>query len=179
MTADLGTDEVVTTTVGPQGQLGRRRVSASRPGAGPRHVAFVDDHLVCVVNELDSTVTSAAVGPDGGLEWRARLALAPEGLPAGIIAAGSSRVVVSVRTDSTVTAVRVDADGSLRLLGTGPCGGRWPRAVGMSPDGDFIVVANQHSDEVTVLRPPPEGAGAVLSRLAVPAPACVAVRPST
>jgi 6-phosphogluconolactonase len=53
------------------------------------------------------------------------------------------------------------------------CGGDWPRNFAVSPSGKYILVANQRSNEVSVLPAGSNQAGEPLSSLQFNAPACV------
>jgi 6-phosphogluconolactonase len=63
----------------------------------------------------------------------------------------------------------------LTSLGFSSCGGDWPRNFALSPAGEFILVANQKSDEVAIL--PLERAtgmpGEMLAGAAARGPACI------
>jgi 6-phosphogluconolactonase len=45
----------------------------------------------------------------------------------------------------------VNEDGSLKLVSIQPCGGNWPRNFALAPGGQFLLVANQNSNEISVL----------------------------
>lgn len=54
--------------------------------------------------------------------------------------------------------------------------GTWPRHFAVSPDGRFLVVANEHSGQLTALAVGPDGvAGAPLASVAMPGASYVAV----
>jgi 6-phosphogluconolactonase len=69
----------------------------------------------------------------------------------------------------------VNEDGSLKLVSIPPCGGNWPRNFALAPGGQFLLVANQNSNEICVL-PVLEGSeslGAPVARASVSAASCI------
>ncbi|WP_232667249.1 lactonase family protein [Pseudonocardia sp. TRM90224] len=168
---DLGTDEL---------RLLEGGIAADvPPGTGPRHFVEVAGGVV-VAGELDSTVhvlvaeggkhraveqhpATATPAPDGGRNY-----------PSHITATGS-RVIVAVRGADVLSTFTVGSnDGApvLAHLADTPTGGAWPRHFAVLDD--LVVVANQNSSELTLLRlDPSTGHGTVLDRRPHPAPACV------
>jgi 6-phosphogluconolactonase len=67
----------------------------------------------------------------------------------------------------------VGAGGRLSLVKHQNCGGDWPRNFAVSPSGKYILVANQRSNEVSVLPSGSDQAGDPLPGLKFNAPACV------
>ncbi|MNW66134.1 Lactonase, 7-bladed beta-propeller [compost metagenome] len=69
----------------------------------------------------------------------------------------------------------------LEHLADTPLGGAWPRHFAVlapagdgTPEADLVVVANQNSSNLTVLRiDRADGAGTLVDELAIPVPACV------
>lgn len=161
LAADLGTDEVVTHAIAPDsGELSPHRVDRMRPGAGPRLVRFHPDaDLVCIVNELDNTLTLARWEPaTGALEMLQTVPTLPAGLVSDNLAAGlafdGSSVFVSNRGHDSIAAFSLTGDARLESVGWFPSGGRWPRAIEIDPEGRRLVVANEHSDGVAVISLP-------------------------
>ena len=133
----------------------------TRPGAGPRHLAFHPKlPIVWVLNELDSTVTTC--------RWNDRRgALAPiqvvTTLPSDftgysttseIAATPDGRFVYcSNRGHDSVTAYAADANsGSLTAIGWQPTQGRVPRFIGLDPAGRFLHAANEQGDTIVTFR---------------------------
>jgi 6-phosphogluconolactonase len=67
----------------------------------------------------------------------------------------------------------VGAGGRLSLVKHQNCGGDRPRNFAVSPSGKYILVANQRSNEVSVLPSGSDQAGDPLPGLKFNAPACV------
>lgn len=153
VSVDLGTDSVrVCALTG--GGLTLHRETALRPGSGPRHLAFhPDGSYAYVVNELAPTVTVCRWGAaDATLTPLAEtpvLTGAPAGdaYPSGIVASPDGRFVwTATRGEDVLSAFAVEGEG-LRLLGTVPCGGHWPRA--LTEAAGVLYVANERSGDVT------------------------------
>ncbi|MGH2524753.1 MAG: lactonase family protein, partial [Anaerolineales bacterium] len=181
--ADLGIDQLVVYQF--DAAAGRLRPHTSvntRPGAGPRHLAFhPSGRQVYVANELDSTVVVYDYeAVSGALHERQVLSTLPPGAPENIVAdihvsPDGGHVYVSNRGHNSLAVFRIGAEGRLTPLAIQPCGGNWPRNFTLAPNGRFILVANQYSDEVSVL-PVPQGTavlGAPVSRLTVSQASCI------
>lgn len=157
---DLGNDVLYTYELGADGGLSE--VEAARlelaPGAGPRHVDFhPNGRDLFLLNELDSTVVS--LRRDGaGFAVRATVSTLPEGF-AGESTAGAIRVAPSGRhlfvsnrgpDSDTIAILAFVADGGeLTLLSAVPSGGGVPRDIELSPDGRYLLVANQDGENIT------------------------------
>lgn len=179
--ADLGLDAVMMYAF--DGAAGRLRLHAevrTRPGAGPRHMAFnpAGDRLY-VANELDNTVAvfdydaaAAAFQPRQVVETL------PPGAPENTVAdlhLGGGRLYVSNRGHNSLAVFEITAEGGLHRVAVASCGGDWPRNFALAPGGRFVVVANQNSGTVDVLplRSGPEAVGAPVASAPVPTASCV------
>jgi 6-phosphogluconolactonase len=178
VSVDLGTDSVRVCTL-TDGRLEVHREIALRPGCGPRHLAFHPDGTrAYVLNELTPTVTAcrwdAARGLLEPLTERPVLPGAPTGdaYPSGIVASPDGRFVwTATRGEDVLSTFAVEGT-ELRLVGTVPCGGHWPRAIAES--GGFLYAANERSGEVTWFAVDPDtGLPRYEGVLAVPAASCV------
>jgi len=58
----------------------------------------------------------------------------------------------SNRGENTIVTYKVEADGTLTLAGHTSCRGDWPRNFVIDPTGKFLLVGNQKSDSISVLR---------------------------
>ncbi|MBV2363273.1 lactonase family protein [Streptomonospora nanhaiensis] len=147
------------------------------PGTGPRHMAVHPSGHIYVVGELDARVHVLVWDPASATARETAVLPAgadPAGLPSEIaLSADASRLYVANRGPDTVTAFEVtDGGAGLRRLAEVPCGGTWPRHFALA--GEWLIVANQQSAELTVLRL--DGSGVpqpTPHRLSVPDPACV------
>ncbi|MEV0131878.1 lactonase family protein [Dactylosporangium sp. NPDC050688] len=153
---DLGLDEIVHYRLAAGGTLHRQRVtSTTPPGSGPRHLVLHPDGRVFVANELASTVATYSPGFDV-LDVRASALVPPAGdnLPSELLLSpDGTRLYVANRGNDTITTFAVTGEG-LSPLDEVSTGGTWPRHF-ILIDG-ALVVANQHSDTVTLLELDPQ-----------------------
>jgi 6-phosphogluconolactonase len=186
--ADLGIDQLVLYAFDPSsGQLHTHTHTDTRPGAGPRHMAFhPDSQYLYVANELDNTV--AVYNYDtarSSLTERQIIETLPPDAPENTVAdihlsPTGDRLYVSNRGHDSLAVFAIAADGQLERLAIESCGGRWPRNFAIAPGGHFLLVANQYSDEVTVL-PVQDGTkipGDPFVRVTIPGASCVQFAPA-
>jgi 6-phosphogluconolactonase len=133
----------------------------TRPGAGPRHLAFHPKlPVVWVLNELDSTVASYRWDPERGAlkpfqvvttlptdftgySTTSEIAVTPDG----------RFVYCSNRGHDSVAIYGTDAGtGSLTPIGWQLTQGRIPRFVGLDPVGRFLHAANEQGDTIVTFR---------------------------
>lgn len=135
---------------------------STAPGSGPRHLTFSPNgKFAYVVTEMGATVITyswdAAKGnftelqtvktlPDDfkGTNTSAEVQLTPDG----------RFLYASNRIDSNfLTIFSVDqATGKLTLVGYQPSGGRIPRNFRIDPTGQFMIVANQESNNIVLFK---------------------------
>ena len=158
-----------------------------KAGAGPRHVAFHPTlPLVYVANELDSTVSTfrfdAVRGALAPVDTRSTLPAGWTGTnyPADIhIAPAGRHLYLSNRGHDSIAVYSVaDRTGALTLEQTISSEGNWPRNFSLDPSGNWLLVANQRSGSVVVLRRD-QSTGRLASsghRLEIPRAVCVRFR---
>lgn len=179
--ADLGIDRLLVHAFDPQtGSVTAHGEAKTRPGAGPRHLAVHPDRThVFVVNELDNTVTTYVWGAAGVLDEVATLPTLPPNAPESIaadvaVAADGRYVYVSNRGHDSI-AVFAFGHGRVSSLGIYPSGGAWPRSIGLTAGGGYLLSANQHSGRLAVL--PLRSGGAVVGdrvdQVGITRPTCV------
>ncbi len=177
--ADLGTDALVIYRFN-EGGLEKIAETHTTPGAGPRHLAFhPNERVLYVTNELNGTI-SAYDYLNGNLTERETLATLPENTTGNLVAdlhfsRAGDRLYVSNRGHNSLAVFAVTPQGRLTRLALADCGGDWPRNFALSPDGGFLLVANQYSGDVVSLPLKPENGeiGAPLARFSLPRAACV------
>ncbi len=181
--ADLGIDQLVIYQFDiSEGKLHQHSSVKTRPAAGPRHLAFHSNgKWMYAANELDSTITLYDYDPaKGTLLERQSLSTIPSGSPENIVAdihlsANGQCVYVSNRGHNSIAVYDIGNDGALKLISIPGCGGNWPRNFALSPNGKFVLVANQYSNELCVL-PIVKGLetfGAPLARANVSGASCI------
>ena len=187
--AELGIDEILTYSLDhAKGKLTLNGETHTRPGSGPRHLAFHPSGLwVYAANELANTVTLFHYGKEQGslVEKQTIPALpAPASentLPSTLadihVSASGSRLYASNRGHNSLAVYDIGPDGFLTLVAIPGCGGDVPRSFALAPGAQYILVANQNSHEVCVLplQPGAAGVGAVLTRTTINGAACVKV----
>ncbi len=154
---DLGTDLVsVYHLNGETGRLKNTGKALGLPaGAGPRHLAFHPDMpgLVYVACELGSSLAVFREKEDKfaleAMESTLPESFSGENTVAAIRIYGN-RLFVSNRGHDSIAVFSVQGDGGLALDQIIPTGGKGPRDFAMM--GEYIVIANQGSHEITVLQ---------------------------
>lgn len=182
--SDLGTDELRRFTAsGPDGV-----VAVLPPGTGPRHLTALPGGAVVVVGELDSRLH---VLPTDGRGSRrgdipAHATPVPDGQPSqpshvdvGACTATRNLLYAATRGPDVLAAFAVEGGRMLAHLSDTPVGGSWPRHFAVVPSADdaadFVIVANQGSSTLDVLRVDASGHAEQAHSLDVPTPACVIV----
>ena len=134
---------------------------ATRPGAGPRHIAFHrNGRLACLINELDSTLVSCTWDArKGELKEVQTVSTLPEGFKGTNYCAdvhfhpGGRFVYGTNRGHDSLAIWRIDErTGRLDLVGHESTGGRNPRNFVIDPTGRWLLAANQASDSIVVFR---------------------------
>lgn len=181
--ADLGIDQLIFYRFDPvHGELSHHRSIHTQPGAGPRHLVFhPNGKWFYAANELGSTVTFYEYD-DTNVSLLEKQSLptipsdSPENIDADIhLSADGKRVYVSNRGHNSIAAFDVNDDGTLSLISIPSSGGNWPRNFALSPNGKFMLVANQYSNEISVLPilDGKEALGAPVSRIAMNGVSCI------
>jgi 6-phosphogluconolactonase len=189
LAADLGIDAVLTYRLDER--TGSITVvtpgTATKPGAGPRHLTFhPNGRFAYVVNELDSTLSVFAYdGERGALDEVQVTAASPGGTvaanhPADVHVAASGRhLYASNRGDDTIAVFVIDpASGQVTPVQQVPSGGRSPRNFTLDPTGRFLIAANQRSDRIVSFRVDGESGHLTPtgSSVELAAPVCVTFR---
>ncbi|MDR0397157.1 MAG: lactonase family protein [Oscillospiraceae bacterium] len=177
---DLGTDKV---WFYPRkdGKVSLPGVAVSTPaGTGPRHMAEINDKAWAVIGEMSCEVlVYEGYGKDAVLAQRVMFAR-----KAGEIKNTASALKVSKDKTMALGAVRGEQSVALAKIKGGrleqaeivDAKGDWPRDAAFTPDGRFVVVACEHSNELTIFQVKDSGL-AFVSRLGVPSPTCVCFVP--
>jgi 6-phosphogluconolactonase len=180
--ADLGIDQLCIYDFDARvGKLLAHSSVASKPGAGPRHLVFhPNGKWFYAANELASTVTFYEYEGDGRLIERQTYPTIPfdsaENIVADIhISPDGKRLYVSNRGHNSIAVFDLNEDGSLSLISIPSCGGNWPRNFALAPNGRFVLVANQYSNEICVLPilDGKEALGTAVARVTMTGASCI------
>ncbi|HEY2278330.1 MAG TPA: lactonase family protein [Streptosporangiaceae bacterium] len=156
--ADLGSDALVLYAFDPaNGRLRALSTTRTPPGWGPRYMlGGPTAATLLVVGELATEIGVFVLDGDALelIQRTSTLSQPRDGVLAADIHASPDgrRVYVSnrgaVNTIATFDTTRYDRP---ELIGEAPSGGNWPRHFAVTPDGRFLVVANEHSGRLTAL----------------------------
>lgn len=181
--ADLGTDQLnIFTLKGDQLKQEGQKFVKFAPGAGPRHFEFhPNGKVIYVISELNSTVT--ALKNERG-EWKIFQTLSS--LPKNFkgtsycadihISKDGKYLYGSNRGHNSVTVFSINPDSQkLTFKTTVDVHGNWPRNFALTPDDNFMLVANQRSGNITVFKMNketgiPEFTG---KEIKLPSPVCI------
>jgi 6-phosphogluconolactonase len=181
---DLGMDSVLFYDFDADGKL--TELTSSRfttvPGAGPRHLAFHPDteHLF-LLNELDNTLVVLKRDGDDFVQKHVASTL-PDGFDQHSqgseirVSASGRYVYTSNRGDlDSIAIFEFDAASStVSLKHIEPSLGSEPRDFVFSPDGRYLIVANQDSDNIVTFEIDETGPTlAHVSTVTIPTPVCL------
>jgi 6-phosphogluconolactonase len=158
--ADLGTDQlnIYELKDGKLVQAGQKFVKIDA-GAGPRHFDFhPSGDFIYVINELNSTITTLK---KTGANWEKTQSISTlpddfEGVSycADIhISTDGKYLYGSNRGHNSIAVFEINNESKkLKSIGFVPVEGDWPRNFSLSPNGDFLLVANQKSGNISVFK---------------------------
>ncbi|HWU01578.1 MAG TPA: lactonase family protein [Novosphingobium sp.] len=180
---DLGADRIYAYRYDPAQREAPLSAVTGQPfielpaGSGPRHLVFAPDGRHAYVTLEMAGQVAVLDYAEGRLTLRQVVALAPPGFQGKVGAAalhvspdGRFLSVTDRGTDNQLVTFAVSPEtGALRLVDRRPVEGQEPREFAFSPDGRFVLVANQRSHAVMVFsRDPASGAvGATVQSLGV------------
>ena len=159
--ADLGIDKIVGYPFDKELKIGDKFTALQMDGGdGPRHFVFhPSKDIVYIISEYSNTVTTATIDTDSGkftkIDKKSTLPedFTDESFCADIhISSDGKFLYASNRGHNSIAIFEVGNDGALNLKGTEPVQGNWPRNFALSPDESMLLVANQHSDNITVFK---------------------------
>lgn len=158
---DLGIDKIMTYSFdNSKGQLKYVSSAASTPGNGPRHMTFsANNKFAYLMEEMGGTVVCYKIDK-GNLVFQQRISALPEGFKGAIgsadihISPDGKFLYCSNRGDAnTISIFAVNpANGTLKLIGDQSTMGKTPRNFNFDPSGNFLLVANQNSDDIYIFR---------------------------
>ena len=183
VSADLGTNQLWFSKINTETnklEPAETQKLALPEGAGPRHLVFHPSNgFIYVLNELDNTV--AQIGTEGeSYSVSGITSILPEGFSdyskaADIhISKDGKFIYASNRGHDSIAILEVAEDGSLSLIANEPTKGKDPRNFQLTPDEEFIIVANQNSNNlVSYKRDSETGLMTYVSEITAPTPVCI------
>lgn len=162
--ADLGTDRVMIFEFNKyNGRLSPNRAQAffqTRAGAGPRHFTFhPNGRLAFVINELDSTISSLAYDEKAGrlTEIKTISTISGESSVANTcadihVSPDGKTLYGSNRGQDTIAAFMINQkSGVISPVENIATGGKRPRNFAIDPAGNFLLAANQETNNISIL----------------------------
>ena len=182
--ADLGADEIVSYSIDATGTIAKKSSLKMPAGSGPRHSAFhPSGDTLYVANELNNSLSQVQFNQaTGALTLLLSLpALAPSNqdhsYPAEVVVDQQGKFAyLSNRGDDSISCFNI-APETHHLTFSSSCstGGKFPRHFALSPKQDYVVVANQQSNNITLLKRDPHSGGLTLThaQFSIETPSCV------
>lgn len=157
---DLGLDAVSVYELDGETLSPARVALKLQPADGPRHMVFSKKQQVAyVINELSNDIVVVQQDPDTGLLTEIqRLSSLPTDFAdisygAAIkLSPKQDFLYVANRGLNAISVFAIDEQGKLTYIQDQSTGGNWPRDFVISNDGEFLLVANQLSSDITVLK---------------------------
>jgi len=162
-TPDLGTDKVMIYQFDKnKGILNAAKpaFAESMPGSGPRHLDFhPNNSFVYLIEEMTGTVVAFKY-QSGKLQKIQRISALPEKFNGAI---GSADIHVSKDgkflycsnrgSSNSIAIFKIDSQtGKLTKVGEQSCMGKTPRNFNFDPTGNFLLVANQQTDDIVIFK---------------------------
>jgi len=158
---DLGMDQVVVYAFDEHTGMIRRTSSVQmQAGSGPRHLEFHQNgKWAYLIQELSGNISAFNYTP-GKIQPFQTVSALPPGFKQSFtsadihIAPGGRFLYASNRDSSNTIAIfRIDPlNGKLSLAGHQAVMGKTPRNFNFDPTGNFLLVANQNSDNIVIFR---------------------------
>ncbi|RYG40721.1 MAG: lactonase family protein [Chitinophagaceae bacterium] len=157
---DLGTDRIYVYRYYPDAEKQIIEFQDTIPvktGSGPRHLAFSPDGTTAyLLQELDGTLTAYKYN-NGKFSRLQETSVVVPGFKGEISAAdihvsqdGNFVYATNRGDNNTISVFGVGTNGRLSLLETVATGGKGPRNFTISPDGKFVLIAHQDSNDVII-----------------------------
>ncbi len=162
--ADLGLDEILHYELNEKGEFTKVATTETVPLSGPRHLVFHPTYSKCyVLNELNITVevfeTKAANEPFERIQMINTVGdidenVAPSAIklhPSGKFLYVANRGI-NGGTGHNITAFSINESGELSFVASYSTEGEVPRDFEISPDGRFLLAANQNSNSIITFK---------------------------
>lgn len=180
---DLGTDIISTYSINALGELTLASELALAPGTGPRHLVFHPAKpLIYAIGELNNTSIVLNVAQDGSLSEIQTITNVPidrveESAGAAIrITKDGKFLYTSTRFHNIITVYSISGeDGLLEKIQEIDTVGQIPRDFTLDSTDQFVLVAHQDSDYITVFSRHPETGELKFLNNETSAPECVCI----
>lgn len=162
---DLGMDKILgyhlDTKSGNPKLINQSTVFNSERGSGPRQLCFhPNGKYAYLIHELQSVVTVLSYdNANGNFEKIQTIATIPESFISenkcgGVRVSADGRYLYgSNRGHNSIVVFAINADnGRLSYMENVPSGGSWPREFTIAHAGNLLLVANQHSNDITTFK---------------------------
>lgn len=182
---DLGNDTVYTYNVSRDGKLTEVAKFHAKPGTGPRHLVFHPKKPIAYLfGELSSDIVVLSYnGETGEFTEIETVSTLPEGFnefnggAAIRITKDGKYLYASNRGHNSVVVYRISDDGKhLETVEWVSVEGDFPRDFNLSEDEEFVVVANQKSDNLTLFKRQADTGKLILKQKDIYAPEVVCVK---
>ncbi|MGC2266334.1 MAG: lactonase family protein [Candidatus Acidiferrales bacterium] len=161
--ADLGLDELIVYPLdASQGTLGTPRVIKTDPGVGPRHLTLASSgKFIYAINELKSSLTVYSYNAsDGAMTPLQKISTLPnnfhgENTAAEVVLDPTEKFLYASNRgdDNSIAVFAVDPKkGTLTAIEYVPTGGKTPRNFAIDPSGQWLLAANQDSNNIVTFR---------------------------
>jgi len=181
---DLGIDKIMIYSFDKvKGSLKYISAAASTAGNGPRHLSFSPDNkFVYLIEEMSGSVVCYALNK-GNLKFQQRIVALPADFKGAVGAAdihvspNGKFLYCSNRGDTnSITIFSINkSNGHLTVIGQQSTMGKTPRNFNFDPSGNFLLVANQNSDDIFIFKVNQQTG--LLSytgkKIEVPSPVCI------
>jgi len=158
---DLGIDKVMVYAFNAgSGKLDPQEPVTTPPGAGPRHFTFHPNGKFAYLAEELTADVSAYTYEDGTLTFIQRISALPEGFSgnksgADLHVSPDGRFLYASNrgTSNNIAIFSIDKrSGKLTPVGHQSTLGEIPRNFNFDPSGNFLLVANQNSDNIVIFK---------------------------
>ncbi len=163
----------------------RQKTLVLLPGSGPRHFVFSPEtEKMYVVNETGNTVSIVSRQSDGTWVLGKTVSTLPQDFKGKSYCAEIQRsqdgrfLYVSNRGFNSIALFKISLSGNnLTLVGNFPVHGDFPRFFTLTPDGRYLLVANQKSGNIVVFKRNGEtGRLLYLDEITISSPVCILFR---
>lgn len=159
---DLGTDKIYLYSYNPNGgskTLELKQTIDAKPGSGPRHLAFNPNGIFFyVLGEIDASLTAYSY-INGRIEKIQQTTIASiesecENAAADIKLSRDGKFIYATNrgTSNTITVFKTHSNGKINFVQQVSTEGEEPRSIIVDPKDNFVLVANQKSNMVTIFK---------------------------